>query len=254
MYFWCVYAICACMWARQRLLNEQPVKQGKLVLEKYAPEKGITAKTPLFSASTCKTISSTFLGLRIADGAIKLTDLVQAPGWDDAEVRRRNITSSPLWLIAVIPLRPLYPLLILHPHFLRNCNCKHGLCLGPNSPQSLTSIGSTALEPTSLLCGGFVQSSLHCSCIKTVTQFDANSSRKAIWSWPYSSMHTEVHSWGFLLEALLSGLRKFGRSVRQQHTYSSHLYKPSVASFQGQRVASGPPRPFLFSIVCPEYA
>lgn len=44
----------------------------------------------------CKSFANAFLGLRVADREIKLTDLVQAPGWDSAEVLRRNLTSAPL--------------------------------------------------------------------------------------------------------------------------------------------------------------
>lgn len=71
-------------------------EQGKLVLERYAKDKGIDRETPLASNSVCKSFANAFLGLRVADRAIKLTDLVQAPGWDNAEVLRRNMTSAPL--------------------------------------------------------------------------------------------------------------------------------------------------------------
>lgn len=69
-------------------------EQGKLILQRYASDKGITADTPLQGFSVCKSVANAFLGLRVADRAIRLTDLVQAPGWSKAEVLRRNLTSA----------------------------------------------------------------------------------------------------------------------------------------------------------------
>jgi hypothetical protein len=68
--------------------------QGKLVLERYAGNREIKKDTLLFSASTCKSVSNAFFGLRVADGALNLTTLVEGPGWDKAEVRRRNMTRA----------------------------------------------------------------------------------------------------------------------------------------------------------------
>ncbi len=70
--------------------------QGKLVLERYAGERGISPDTPLISASTCKSIANAFLGLRVADGGIKLSDLTRGPGWSPDEVLRRGLSSPPL--------------------------------------------------------------------------------------------------------------------------------------------------------------
>eukprot|EP00884_Botryococcus_braunii_P006799 jgi/Botrbrau1/1611/Bobra.0185s0026.1 len=72
------------------------IHKGKLVLERYAGDRGISKDTPLLSASTCKSISNAFTGLRVGDGAIKLTSLTQGPGWSPDEVLRRNLTISQL--------------------------------------------------------------------------------------------------------------------------------------------------------------
>lgn len=76
------------------------VGQGKVVAERYAEELGIEPSTRLNSFSMAKSITSALLGMRVGDGAIRLTDLAQAPSWSPQEVALRNITGAALLLLS----------------------------------------------------------------------------------------------------------------------------------------------------------
>ncbi len=68
--------------------------QGKLVAERYREGLGIGAASRLVSWSLAKSISTALLGLRVADGALRVTDIAQSPVWSPEEAASRNITSA----------------------------------------------------------------------------------------------------------------------------------------------------------------
>ncbi|KAK9828871.1 hypothetical protein WJX72_002504 [[Myrmecia] bisecta] len=70
------------------------VRKGQIVAERYAA--GLFNSTPLLGWSMGKTLTAALTAIRVADGAMQLTDLVNPPSWSPAEVEARNITVEDL--------------------------------------------------------------------------------------------------------------------------------------------------------------
>jgi hypothetical protein len=68
--------------------------QGRIVLERYQEKYGWGPSSRHISFSVAKSITSGLTGLRIAEKALKLTDVLKGPLWSPQEAASRHITGA----------------------------------------------------------------------------------------------------------------------------------------------------------------